>query len=183
MKTKDMPRNSLIAFCTFYKDYSNDAFDDKDLKFMKKSDIDPYDFCHKKMSLLTKLRFRLKDGVVNRNLVKQFDITLYPNSVFLISLLTNRLYTHEIIPSNLSIGMIPTRLGYVIRSSNTDAIYKNNQTYIYKHGKYIKLEEPTREGIRELKQLYYTENTTTEIVNYGDFHFSMNSGDYKKPII
>lgn len=59
-----------------------------------------------------------------------FDITLYPNSVFVMSLDMNRLYTHEIIPSILPIDRIPTRMGYVIRCSKTNAIFKNEQTYI-----------------------------------------------------
>lgn len=33
-----------------------------------------------------------------------------------------------------------------------------------------------------LRNLYYEENTTINKVNYGLFTFSMNNGDYKKPI-
>ena len=48
------------------------------------------------------MRFRLKPEAqkLYPDLTKDFDITLYPNSVFLMSLETNRLYTHEIIPSD-----------------------------------------------------------------------------------
>jgi len=55
---------------------------------------------------------------------------LYPNSVFIMSLEMNRLYTHEISPSHLPMDLIPLRLGYVIRCSKTKAIYKDNKTYI-----------------------------------------------------
>ena len=174
-KTKDMPKNALMAFCTFYKDF-------KEIKGVSKCG---YDYCYgKNNSILTVLRFRLKNEVTDKSLTKQFDITLYPNSVFLMSLHTNRLYTHEIIPSTLSVDKICTRLGYVVRCSNTDAVFKDNQTYIRKHGHDFKLEEPTKEGIKELQELYYKENTTIETVDYEDkFYFSMNNGDYMKPIV
>ena len=179
-KTKDMPKNGLIAFCTFYKD----------LPTQQQTDNDPFEYVYgkKETTILTKLRFRLKDeaAINNPNLEKQFDLTLYPNSVFLISLYINRLYTHKIIPSSLPIDNIPTRMGYIIRSSNTDAIFKDNQTYIVSDtdGRHLKLENPTKEGICELKKMYYTENATTDIVDYkGKFYFSMNTGDYMKPLI
>jgi hypothetical protein len=182
-KTKDMPKNGLIVFCSFYKDYSNDNFNNEKINCIK-SKNDSYDYCYKDTSVLTKLRFRLKKEVTDENYQKMFDIILYPNSVFLMSLSTNRLYTHEIIPSILPINTIPTRMGYVIRCSNTNAVFKDNQTYIFKYGKCFKLEEPSREGVEELKQLYLTENTTTEMMDYDDkFYFSLNSGDYIKPIV
>lgn len=172
-KTKDMPRNGIIAFCSFYKEFDADV---------TVSNADMFDYCYKKTSVLTRLRFRLKDQVQDESLVKKFDITLYPNSVFLIPLLTNRLYTHEIIPSGLPVSKLPTRLGYVIRCSNTYALHKDGQTYILRNGKYIKLEEPTEEGIQKLKEKYFKENTTIEIVKYDDIYFSLNRGDYTKPI-
>jgi len=192
-KTKDMPGNALMAFCSFYKDYSNGGFTDERLKDVKKSGDsdsgdsdsgDSYDYRYKgNISVLTKLRFKLKSQVTDESLEKQFDVVLYPNSVFLISLSTNRLYTHEIKPSGLPVDKIPTRMGYVIRCSNTNAIFKNNQTYIIKDGKYIKLEEATQEGISELKKLYYKENSTIEKVKYDKFYFSLNNGDYTKPMV
>jgi hypothetical protein len=182
-KTKDMPKNGLIAFCSFYKDYSNDKFDDSGLTNIKKA-RDQYDYFYKqKTSILTKLRFRLKKEVTDENMEKKFDVILYPNSVFLIPLSTNRLYTHEIIPSILPVDKIPTRMGYVIRCSNTDSVFKDNQTYIVKNKQYIKLEKPTDEGIKELKYIYLKENMTTEMVYYDKFHFSLNNGDYTKPIV
>lgn len=178
-KTKDMPQNGLIAFCTFYEDHFANN------KSYQKSG---YDICYrgsgsKLNSVLTKLRFRLKKEVTDDFFTKKFEITLYPNSVFIMPLSTNRLYTHEIIPSNLNINKLPTRMGYVIRCSNTDVVYKNNKTYIVKDKKYIELEQPTKEGVKELKQLYFIENTSAKKVNYENFYFSMNKGDYMKPLI
>lgn len=160
-KTKDMPRNALMAFCTFYKNCFNN-----------------YD-----KSQLTLLRFKLKNKDLNLNLKNTFDIILYPNSLFIISLLTNRLYTHEIVPSILPIDKIPIRLGYVIRCSKTEAVFKNNKTYINIDDKYIKLCESDEEDVKKLKQSYFIENTSDELMNYENFNFSLNSGDYLKPIL
>ena len=182
-KTKDMPKNGLIAFCTFYKNYCDDKFNSTDMNNIKKSKNDLYDYCYKNVSVLTKMRFKLKKMVNDSTLMKSFDITLYPNSVFIIPLSTNRLYTHEIIPSVLQIDKIPVRLGYVIRCSNTEAVFKNNQTYINENGNSIKLEDPNTEGIKELKDLYFKENITNDTIHYNKFNFSLNNGDYKKPII
>ena len=182
-KTKDMPKNALIAFCTFYKNYINQDFLSEELTNFSKSKTDIFNYCYKTTSVLTYLRFRLKRMVEDKNLTRQFDIILYPNSVFLISLNTNRLYTHEIIPSILPVATIPTRLGYVIRCSNTEAIYKDDTTYIVNNDKYIKLEEPHEDDITELRQKYYLENLTDQLVYYNDVHFSMNKGDYTKPIV
>ena len=159
-KTKDMPRNGLIAFCTFYQ-FSNE----------NKGDI----------NTLTRLRFRLKGN--NPKLTKMFDVILYPNSVFIISLSINRLYTHEIVPSYLSIDKLPTRLGYVIRCSKTRAIFRNNRTYVEDHNEFIEFEESSDEGVKELKSLYFKENTSSEMINYGKVNFSLNRGDYIKPLI
>jgi hypothetical protein len=181
-KTKDMPTFGLMAFCTFYKDYSSGEFTKLDK--VKRSNTDYFDYCYNDSSVLTKLRFRLKSGVEDPSFNKLFDITLYPNSVFLMSLETNRLYTHEIIPSTLPIAKIPTRLGYVIRCSKTKAIYKDNTTYIYDNdNNLVKLEEADVEGVKKLKDLYYRENTTDNILDYGKFYFSLNLGDYKCPVI
>ena len=188
-KTKDMPRNGLIAFTTFYQFNDNTE--------VKKHKDDAFDYYYKDTSVLTRLRFRLKKEVTDSaaigenqkfsydpKLFKHFDVVLYPNSVFVISLSTNRLYTHEIVPSNLPIDKLPTRLGYVIRCSKTKAIYKENQTYLEVHpNKYIKLEESTPEKIKELKDNYFKENLSTQMMDYGIVDFSLNDGDYKKPIV
>ena len=96
----------------------------------------------------------------------------------------NRLYTHEIIPSNISIDKMPTRIGYVIRCSKTDAIFDSsqNQTFIIDEDKLIKLEKPTEDDIKKLKELYACENLTDNVVEYNKIYFSLNDGDYIKPI-
>ncbi|GGG04378.1 hypothetical protein GCM10011344_00920 [Dokdonia pacifica] len=173
-KTKDMPKEGLIAFCTFY--------DTANFEHLQPSKTDPYDWCYKQTSGLTRLLFKLKNTVDDDSLEKEFSVTLYPNSAFLIPLSTNRLYTHEIRPSVLNIDKIPVRMGYVVRCSNLEAVYENDQTYIKEQGELIKLEEMTQETMDTLRESYYEENKTEKRVKYGNVHFSMNSGDYKKPI-
>lgn len=173
-KTKDMPKDGLIAFCTFY--------DKSNIEHLKPSKKDRYDLCYKEASGLTKLHFKLKNSVTDESLEKEFSVTLYPNSAFLIPLSTNRLYTHEIRPSILNVDKIPIRLGYVVRCSNLEALYMNNQTFIKENGNLIKLEKMTPETQKELKNSYYQENVSENIVEYGKIHFSMNLGDYEKPI-
>ena len=177
-KTKDMPRNALIAFCTFYQ------FNQENLKEIKRHKDDPYNYYYKNASVLTILRFKLKKS--EPNLVKRFDVILYPGSVFIMSLSTNRLYTHEIVPSYLPIDKLPTRLGYVIRCSNTKAVFKNNQTYISYdndgNNELVKMEEPTKETVKNLKDIYFKENSSDELINYGKIDFSLNKGDYIRPL-
>lgn len=173
-KTKDMPKNGLIAFCTFY--------DDSNTENLKPSSTDRYDLCYKQTSGLTKLHFKLKSTVDDDSLEKEFSVMLYPNSVFLIPLSTNRLYTHEIRPSVLNVDKIPIRMGYVVRCSNVKALYTNNQTYIKENDKLIKLEKMNPKLQENLRNSYYKENTSEEVIEYGKVHFSMNLGDYEKPI-
>ena len=173
-KTKDMPKEGLIVFCTFY--------DNVDLAHLKQPATDRYDRCYKDVSALTKLHFKLKSTVNDEALDKEFSVTLYPNSVFMIPLSTNRLYTHEIRPSMLNVERIPTRLGYVVRCSDLEAQYVNNQAYIREGDSFIKLEKMTGEGQEDLRDFYYEENKSEHIVKYGSIHFSMNAGDYEKPI-
>ena len=142
----------------------------------------PYDHTYKAVSVLTRLRFRLKKEITDEKYNKHFDVTLYPNSVFVIPLSTNRIYTHEIMPSELPIENIPTRMGYVARCSNTNAVFKDEQTYIVKCGKLIPLEKQTTEGVKELKNKYFAENTTIKQVEYDGIYFSLNEGDYTKPL-
>ena len=142
-----------------------------------------FDLCYKNTSVLTTLHFKPKttDGML-----KTFSVTLYPNSVFMIPLSTNRLYTHEIRPSVLDGSMIPTRMGYVVRFSKTNAIYDVYLgTYIYKNvDEWLFLRKGTEEEIEHLRDLYLKENKTTDVIDYNEpVWFSMNSGDYKKPIM
>lgn len=174
-KTKDMPQNALIAFCTFY--------DKTNFQHLKPSKTDRYDWCYKEISGLTRLHFKLKNTVSDETLTKEFSVILYPNSVFFIPLSTNRLYTHEIKPSMLNIDKIPTRMGYVARCSKAEAIFVNGQTYLKENGEFIKLEEVTPDTLTDLKDTYREENATEKKVKYGKVYFSMNWGDYQKPIL
>jgi len=137
-KIEDMPAEAVIAFVTFYESYYKNKFNDDRLRHVKSSKEDPFDLTHDKVSVLTRLRFKLKSDLTTvtptqeKQLEKNFDVVLYPNSVFIISLSTNRLYTHEIVPSVLPVDRIPIRMGYVVRCSETEAVFdlKSNKTYI-----------------------------------------------------
>jgi hypothetical protein len=179
-KTKDMPRDGLIAFCTFYESYYNNKFNNSELRGVNLSTNDKFDYCYRGTSCLTKLHFRLKH-MVEGNFVKEFSVTLYPNSLFIIPLSTNRIYTHEIRPSTLPIDKLPTRMGYVIRCSKTKAVFRDDNAYIDEDGKCIKLQKITEQNIKELRDLYYEENVTDNIIDYGNVYYSMNNGDYMKP--
>lgn len=109
-------------------------------------------------------------------------MTLYPGSVFFMPLSTNRLYTHEIRPSTLDAALLPTRLGYVVRCSSTEAVHKNGHTFLDRAGDLVRLEPPTAAGMGDLRKLYAEENRTSSFIDYGDrFLFSMNTGDYVAP--
>jgi len=189
-KTKDMPEKGVIAFCTFYENYSAEkGFVEDRLKCLKPGEEDPWDFCYKgRTSALTKLRFRLKPQALAVKkyaaCTQKFDVTLYPNSVFLLPLEMNQIYTHAIIPSTLPIDKLPTRMGYVARCSNTKAVFKNGTTYIRDSNgeKNVPLVEPDAEGVKRLKDLYRVENLTIDRPKYEGFYFSLNRGDYTKPI-
>lgn len=194
-KTKDMPRNGIMAFCTFYD--HNFECSEKNLKRkFKKSGLFDYTYkCNSNKSsesILTRLHFKLKsdvkqsvlNGYNNFNLVEQFDVLLYPGSVFMMPLSTNRLYTHEICPPILPIENFPVRMGYVVRCSKTNAISVNNKTFIINNdnlNNMIELKEPTDNGVKHLKETYLRENTTSDIINYDKFFFSLNNGDYMQP--
>ncbi|KOV35049.1 hypothetical protein ADK60_10180 [Streptomyces sp. XY431] len=174
-KTKDMPVNGIMAFCTFY-----DRLDG-----LRPLAQDPFDLGVKGVSGLTRLRFHLKeptavpDGVA---LPRQFTLTLHPGSVFLVPLSTNRLYTHEIRPSSLDAELLPTRLGYVVRCSSAEAVHRDDHTFLKAAGDLVRLEPPTAAGMDELRRLYAEENRTSSFIDYGDgFRFSMNTGDYLAP--
>jgi len=152
-KTKDMPANAIMAFCTFY-------------------DRPPASEAE-----LTHLRFRRKDDAPDDGAPREWSIALHPDSVFFIPLQTNRTYTHEIRPSKLNASVLPTRMGYVVRCSRTEAIHCDGQTHIL-----VPLKPPTTENLVMLRCQYMEENCTSNIVDYGNVFFSMNSGDYKAPL-
>ncbi|MFJ4778146.1 hypothetical protein [Streptomyces sp. NPDC088762] len=174
-KTKDMPVNGIMAFCTFY-----DRLD----KLQPLAE-DAFDYGAKGVSGLTKLHFRLKDPAQKGEgsaLPPQFTLTLYPGSVFFMPLSTNRLYTHEIRPSSLDAELLPTRLGYVVRCSSAEAVHKNGRTFLKVAGDLAQLGPATPAGMDELRRLYAEENRTSSFIDYGDqFLFSMNMGDYIAP--
>ncbi|MFI8418786.1 hypothetical protein [Streptomyces sp. NPDC085479] len=175
-KTKDMPVDGIMAFCTFY-----DGLDG-----LEPLAGDPFDLGVKGVSGLTRLHFRLKDPAAaelhGATLPAQFTLTLHPGSVFLMPLSTNRLYTHEIRPSGLDAALLPTRLGYVVRCSRAEAVHQDGRTFLKRDGGLVELEPPTPDGMDELRALYAEENRTPAFVDYGDaFLFSMNTGDYRAP--
>ena len=174
-KTKDMPVNGIMAFCTFYDQ----------LEKLRPLPQDAFDFGYKGISGLTKLRFRAKESIEKFHESSrpfQFAVTLYPNSVFFMPLSTNRLYTHEIQSSILDAGLLPTRLGYVVRCSQAEAVHDSGDTFLKTGGRRVKLEPPTIEGMHELRNLYAEENKSQALMNYGNrFLFSMNAGDYMAP--
>ncbi|MFG3343716.1 hypothetical protein ACGF1Z_01480 [Streptomyces sp. NPDC048018] len=176
-KTKDMPGNGIMAFCTFY-----DRLDG-----LQPLADDAFDHGVKGTSALTRLHFRLKEpaaGPHGAALPQQFTLTLHPGSVFFMPLSTNRLYTHEIRPSALDPDVLPTRLGYVVRCSNAEAVHRDGRTFLKVAGDLVELGPPTAEGMGDLRRLYAEENTTSSFVDYGDgFLFSMNTGDYRAPRI
>lgn len=172
-KTKDMPDDGVMAFCTFYED----------LERLGPIAGDPFDRGHRGITGLTRLRFRRKETAERGALPEQFTITLYPGSVFFMPLSTNRRYTHEIVPSELDAARLPTRLGYVVRCSKTEAVHANGRTFLLRDGARVALEAATPEGMTELRRLYAEENRSTAPIDYGDgFRFSMNAGDYRAPI-
>lgn len=195
-KTKDMPQqgNGFIAFVSLY--------DQDVLKRLQPLPNDPFDFgivkkyngkrADKSTSGLTRMEFRLKDCVAEaqkdwpaaQKNVPKFTLTLYPNSVLLIPLSTNRLYTHEIKPSTLQVEDTPTRMGYVVRCSGRPAIFDSGKTFV-KNSSTATWQEmlpPTPEGMKDLRTVYRQENMTCDRIDYGDrFPFSMNKGDYTRP--
>ena len=167
-KTKDMPSNGIMAFCTFYDGLG------------RLTPLDDFDHGYKGQSGLTKLRFQLKPGASAA--LPEFTLTLYPDSVFFMPLSTNRLYTHEIQASMLNAEMLPTRLGYVARCSKTAAVHKDGTTFLELGDERVPLEPATEQGRLELRAMYASENKTHAFIDYGDrFRFSMNDGDYRAP--
>jgi hypothetical protein len=171
-KTKDMPTNGIMAFCTFY-----DRLDT-----LRPVADDPFDLGVKGASALTRLHFRLKDPAAGPTLPRQFTVTLYPDSVFFMPLSTNRLYTHEIRSSTLDAAQLPTRLGYVVRCSKAEAVHRNGHTFLKTGASLVELQPSTPEGMDKLRRLYAEENRTQSYIDYGDdLLFSMNTGDYVAP--
>ena len=174
-KTKDMHPDGVMVFCTFYHE--------EELATLGRSEEDPYDRVYKKkVSGLTRLHFKLKKSVQAEGLIPEFSVTLYPNSALFIPLSTNRLYTHAIRPPVLNADLMPTRMGYVVRCSGTEAIHERGQTYIIEDDRRVLLADMESSEAQALRTTYLTENATDEHVSYRGIYFSMNAGDYMKPI-
>lgn len=176
-KTKDMPSDGVIAFATFY-DHSSI----KDKTHL--SNKDEYDIVYKdRSSIFTQLEFVLKDPAANPNMKDKFRVTLYPNSLFVISLEMNRLYTHEIKPSHLHVDCLPTRMGYVMRCSIRKALYSQGKTFLLlENGERQPLQPMNSKDMKDIKDLYYRENIESDRVHYVSFFTSLNNGDYQEPI-
>ncbi len=172
-KTKDMPDNGLMAFCTFY-----DTMELQRLTpFQDTNEWCSYpDYVHGTRSGLTQLLFHGKSPDA-----PSFAIPLSHESLLLIPLSTNRRYTHEIRPSVLSANLIPTRLGYVIRCSNTTAHTTDGTTYVEEDAasQPIALRPPRDDEVEQLRHLYAEENRHDQGVVYPPLPFSMNHGDYQ----
>jgi hypothetical protein len=122
-------------------------------------------------SQFTKIRFRHK--VTNE--ICNFILT--NKSLLIIDLDTNATYTHEIIPPPGEVEDLPTRLGYVIRSSKTIGHYTPEGTYCND----VLMHRPSPEEIEMLRELYYKENVEAKKIVYPQIYFSMNDGDYMQP--
>jgi hypothetical protein len=181
-KTKDMPQNGVMAFVTAYSFPANVGFTRK-----------AFDVLHHETSTLTTLHWKLKPGVAETPATPgQVSVTLYPGSVLVVPLSTNRLYVHEIKPSSLPIDKIPTRLGYVARCAKTVVVHDTltHETFVKSAldpTRLVPLRPPTPADFEELRELYRRENTSAEEVEYicathgPDFPYSMNAGDYLAP--
>jgi hypothetical protein len=171
-----------MAFATFY-DLSSMTEPPTSSSHTSSKPVDAFDLCYRhKTSILTRLKFVFKGS--DSSYEPQFDVTLYPNSLFLMSLDANRLYTHEISPSSLPIDKIPIRLGYVIRCSKTKAVWRDGRTFIVDDNGELKALEPmTPDESARIKELYRQENLTIDRIAYPMFYTSLNNGDYRKPLL
>ena len=201
-KTKDMPASGVMAFSTFYeREELVGRLRKGDVRKMRPDAAGAlpdarFDWGRNGISGLTRLRFVLKGeggAAALNSLPRSFDVTLYPDSVFLMPLVANRLYTHAIVPANLDSRRLPTRLGYVVRCSGTECVFKAKEAAVFlKRNEgpmrvLRRLEEPTLAGREAIKALYARENATRERIDYGvargEFPFSLNCGDYLRPIV
>jgi len=182
-KTKDMPQNGLLAFCTFYDGLEK-------LHPLGHDCSSPLtDLGLRGVSGLSRLVFHRKRDVTAlpgcAELPRRFTVTLFPGSVLLVPLSTNRLYQHEVRPGALDAAELPTRMGYVVRCSDAEAVHASGWTYLKTaQGERVPLERPTPEGMRQLRALYAEENACAHVVDYstrGHIAFSMNEGDYLRP--
>lgn len=176
-KTNDMPiHGGLIVFCTFYKGLNKLISQGK---IRKTSDGD---FVCKMsgVSVLTKLRFRSKQACDS-----SVDVVLKPNSMLSISLLMNCFYTHEIVPSEAPISSLPVRIGYVVRCSTQEAIFRKGRVCLPSaDGEFERLRRPTWHQLQRLKKLYLEQNRSVNFPDYSSVKgVSVNEGDFLPPKI
>lgn len=179
-KTKDMPRNAVMAFVSFY-----------DWKVPRPARMAPSEdgfdlLVGGSTSVYSRLVWHVKESAAaaDPTLPETVSVTLGPGSVLLTSLTTNRLYRHETKPSVLCADSIPTRLSYVVRSSKTPAVFKDGATHVTApDGALTPLRPASVEDVACLRELYLQENATCDEVEYGFLPFSMNSGDYLRPLV
>jgi hypothetical protein len=176
-KTKDMAASGVLAFATFY-DWGS-------LPNKRNSPTDAFDVCHRGgTSVFTQIDWQLKDAASHPNLVRQCRIKMYANSLLIVGLDTNRLFTHEIKPSTLHVADIPVRLGYVMRCSKTLAVHRDGRTFIVdEHGQHLELASITPESAHTIKTLYRDENITEQRVQYPLILTSLNEGDFLPPTL
>ena len=195
-KTEDMPVNGTMAFVTFY-DWGGFA-GTHCTPSCNDNPLHAFDQLYKgTTSVYTRLCWTRKTDVAvgddeddedDAELPKSVEVTLCAGSVLLVPLSTNRLYRHETKPSLLPADMIPTRIGYVIRSSKTRAVFMSDAVMIEaytgvrdSYGTHILA--CTDDDREELRALYLMENTTSRRVPYGFIPYSMNEGDYLPPLL
>jgi hypothetical protein len=178
-KTKDMHERGVMAFVTLY-----------DLDEMNKLGSLPgmvtsrFDMKMNGKSIFPTLLFKPKADIPH---LKEQSVPLYPGSVFIMSLSSNRIYTHALVPAVGEVAHLPTRLGYVARCSNRSAKWQEDGTYV-KYGDtwHQMLPTDSEEASEEasvVRNLYFQENTTMNFMNYGEWHSSFNKGDYMKPVM
>lgn len=200
-KTKDMPRRGgLMAFVSLYRDL--DKLQELPANCTPQGCGDlGYSSKHHCTSALTTLRFRLKQNLTADERqplaghAREVNVTLLPNSVLLMPLWTNRYYTHEIRPPAPNVERLPTRMGYVVRCSAVRAEHRDGQTFYAREddgaaaqdqaaaGRQMRpLQPPDSDGVARLRRLYAEENSTARVIDYGDVPFSLNAGDYTRPL-
>jgi len=198
-KTKDMTLMwALMAFATFYQNFDGKGFPHLHNKMVRPSKTDGgFDqvYGNRQTSVLTKLVFRLKPDAKQSaleegiHLDEVVELTMYPNSLFIMSLQFNRMYTHEIVPSNLNTDLLPVRMGYVIRCSGREAVYdpKTNKTMVYYDGIPRELTAMTNkefaEELAKVREFYARQNQTSEEIKYPLVTGTMNHGDLSPPEI
>jgi hypothetical protein len=178
-KTKDMPEGGVMAFVTLY-----DLDELAKLGSLPGMVTSRFDMKMNGKSIFPTLLFKPKADIPH---LKEQSIPLYPGSVFIMSLSSNRIYTHAVVPAVGEVAHLPTRLGYVARCSNRTAKWQEDGTYVkYDDTWHQMLPTDSEEASEEasvVRNLYFQENTTMNCIEYGQWYSSFNKGDYMKPMM